>query len=138
MGLHWSNSPEGSATSAGREFTGYKVVNEAIFIVTGGFFLVGIVPVLVFGGNRGGLAALILIGPLAVIALAAWGAPRIAYAKVIEKDPRCVHRAKRNHLPRNRAPIPFLSEPAFPCLVPGCDARRTSITHLLDHPARGA
>ena len=53
MGLHWSNSPEGSATSAGRGFTGYKEVNEAIFIVTGGFFLVGIVPVLIFGGNRG-------------------------------------------------------------------------------------
>ena len=103
MGLHWSNSPEGSATSAGREFTGYKEVNEAIFIVTGGFFLVGIVPVLIFGGNRGGPDRFDPHRPLAVIALAAWGAPRIAYAKVIEKDPRCVCRACRETVHPSRS-----------------------------------
>ena len=44
-----------------------------------------------------------LIGPLAVIALAAWGDPRIAYAKVIEKDPRCVCRACRETVHPSRS-----------------------------------
>lgn len=84
---HWIYSVEDSATSAGREFTEYKEANKAMFIVVGGFFLIGIVLVLIFGGEAGGLTALILIGALAIIALAAWGAPRIVYARSLKKIP---------------------------------------------------
>lgn len=84
---HWTYSPEDSSVSAGREFAEYKDANKALFLVVGGFFLVGIVIMLIFGGEAGVLTALILIGVLAIIALVAWGAPRIVYARALQKAP---------------------------------------------------
>jgi len=84
---HWIYSPDESATSAGREFAEYKEANKAMFIVVGGFFLIAIVILLIFGGEAGGLTALILLGALAIIALVAWGAPRLVYSRALRASP---------------------------------------------------
>lgn len=84
---HWTYSQEDSAMSAGREFTEYKEANKAMFIVVGGFFLIAIVLLLIFGGEAGALTSLVLTGVVGIIALVAWGAPRLVYSRALRASP---------------------------------------------------
>ena len=84
---HWTYSPEASSVSADREFMEYQEANRALFIVVGGFFVVAILVLLALGGEAGGLTALVLVGMLGVIALVAWGAPRIVYRRALKAIP---------------------------------------------------
>lgn len=104
---HWTYTQEESALSAGREFADYREANRALFILVGGFFLVGIIIVLLFGGDAGGITALILIGALALIALVAWGAPRIVYAQSLKRAPEAYVAA--NGIIYREAVYPFRS-----------------------------
>ncbi len=84
---HWTYSPDHSAASAKREFAEYRAANKALFIVVAGFFLIAIILLMIFGGEDGLFTALILIIPLCIIALAAWGAPRLVYSRALKASP---------------------------------------------------
>jgi hypothetical protein len=104
---HWIYSPDDSALSADREFAEYKEANKALFIIVGGFFLFAIIIVLIFGGEAGGLTALILTCALGIIALAAWGAPRIVYRRSLQAIPEAY--IGRNGVIYREAVYPFRS-----------------------------
>lgn len=84
---HWTYSPEDSAASAGREFGEYKEANKALFVIVGVFFLIAIILLLIFGGEAGVLTTLILLCVVGIIALVAWGAPRLVYASSLKRSP---------------------------------------------------
>lgn len=84
---HWTYSAEDSLASAGREFFEYREANRALFMVVRGFFLIAIVLLLIFGGEAGVLTSLVLIGAVGIIALVAWGAPRLVYSRAIQASP---------------------------------------------------
>ncbi|MCE5298137.1 MAG: hypothetical protein LLF84_04235 [Methanoregulaceae archaeon] len=84
---HWTYSAEDSATSAKREFAEYREVNKALFIIMGGFFLIAIIFLLIFGGEAGVLTTLILLCVVGILALVAWGAPRLVYASSLKRSP---------------------------------------------------
>ncbi|HIH27076.1 MAG TPA: hypothetical protein HA256_03675 [Methanoregulaceae archaeon] len=84
---HWTYSDEDSVTSAEREFAEYREANKALFIIVGGFFLIAIIFLLIFGGEAGVLTTFILLGAVGIIALVAWGAPRLVYASSLKRSP---------------------------------------------------
>ncbi len=104
---HWSYLPDQSASSAEREFAEYRDANKALFIVVGGFFLVAILLMLVFGGEAGALTAMILVGVLCIIALVAWGAPRLVYSRALRASPEAF--IARNGIIYREAVYPFRS-----------------------------
>lgn len=84
---HWTYSAEDSAASAGREFAEYREANKALFVIVGGFFLIAIIFLLILGGEAGVLTTFILLGVVGIIALVAWGAPRLVYASSLKRSP---------------------------------------------------
>lgn len=104
---HWTYSLEDSAASASREFAEYREANRALFIIIGGFFLIAIIIILIFGEEAGGLTALILLGCLGIIALAAWGAPRIVYRRSLRAIPEAY--IGKNGIIYREAVYPFRS-----------------------------
>ena len=85
--VRWIYPADLAAKTAMEEFISYKEANRSLLSVVVGFFLIAIVLLLLFGGEAGGITAGVMCIILAILALVAWGAPRIEYSRAQKAIP---------------------------------------------------
>ena len=80
---HWVYPTEETQTSAEREYANYQESNRAMLFVIGGFLLIGMILMLLFGGEGGVLTAGILFVVLIIIAIILVVAPKLELKRAL-------------------------------------------------------
>jgi len=80
---HWVYPPDEARKSAEREFVTYKELNRGLLYVVGGFIIIAMVLMVIFGGEGGVLTAGILFVVLIIIAIVSVVAPGLELRRAL-------------------------------------------------------
>lgn len=79
----WVYPEEETRKSTEREYQEYREANRALLYVVGGFFIIAMLGVIIFGGEAGINTATILLLVLIIICIVSWGAPRLEHKRAL-------------------------------------------------------